>query len=166
MKRLKVIERFKRRKLIKHCCRNCHFLTKYTSAYGGQPWDEKDRLFWRPKGNRDNEYLAGIPEENRSYFRVYKVGCHRDEWESDYDEGFSRQPLKEKIWRNREGQCDFVEYPAGKTFPDTKERHREKEERRDREQNSRSNKIHIALGVAGLVMAAIFGVLSIVIGNR
>ena len=41
MKRLKVIERFKRLKPIKHCCRNCHFLAKYTSAYVVQPWMKK-----------------------------------------------------------------------------------------------------------------------------
>ena len=150
---------------MRHSCRNCHFLAKYTTAYGVQPWDEEDRLLWRPKGNRDNE--TRIPEENRSYFKVYKVGCYRDEWDSPYNEGFSRQSLKEEIWRNREGQCSFVEYPAGKTFPEAIERYREKKERRDREQNLLSNKRHIAITVAGIVITAIIGVLGIVIaGNR
>ena len=147
-------------------CRDCHFLTKYTTAYDPSPWDKEDRLFCHPKGNRDNEYLTKIPEENRSYFKVYKVGCYRDEWESAYDEGFSRQSIKEEIWMNREGQCSFVEYPAGKTFPEALERYREREERREREQKERSSKINIAIGVAGIVIGAIIGALSIVIGNR
>ena len=67
---------------------------------------------------------------------------------------------------NREGQCSFVEYPAGKTFPEALERYREREERREREQNSRSSKINIAIGAAGIVIGAIIGALSIVIGNR
>ena len=152
---------------MRHSCRNCHFLAKYTTAYGVQPWDKEDRLLWRPKGNRDNEYLTGIPEENRSAFKVYRVGCYRDVWDSPYNERFSRQSLKEEIWRNREGQCSFVEYPAGKTFPDAIERYREKEERRAREQSSRSSKLSIAIGVAGIVIGAVIGVLSIVVaGNR
>ena len=146
-------------------CRDCHFLTKYTTAYGPSPWDKEDRLLCQPKGKRDNEYLTRIPEENRGYFKVYKVGCYRGEWESAYDEKFSRQSLKEELWMNREGQCSFVNYPAGKTFPEALERYREKEERREREQNSRSNKITIAIAVAGVVITAIIGALSIV-GNR
>lgn len=145
---------------MRHSCRNCHFLAKYTTAYGIQPWDEEDRLLWRPKGNRGSE--PSIPEENRSYFKVFRVGCYRDVWDSPYNEGFSRQSLKEEIWRNREGQCSFVEYPAGKTFPDALERYREKEERRGLEQNSRSNKTSLVLTVVGIIIAVVFGVLSIV----
>lgn len=154
----------KRLNRMRHCCKNCHFLTKYTSAHGPRPWDKEDRLLWRPKGQRD---IDKFPEENRSSLRIYKVGCYRGEWESTYNEGFSRQSLKEEIWRNREGECSFVEYPAGKTFPEAIERYREKEERRAREQNSRSSKISIFIGVAGIVIGAVIGVLGLAIAaNR
>lgn len=78
---------------MRHCCLKCHFLLKYTTARGREPWDETDRLFWRPKGHRDDEDFAKIPVENRSAYRVYKVGCYKDEWNSPYA-GFTRQPLK------------------------------------------------------------------------
>ena len=108
------------------CCRDCHFLTKYTAAYGPQPWDQEDRDLCRPKGNRDNVYLARIPEENRSAFKIYSVGCGKSEWERAYDEfanGSSRQSLKEEILKKRErtGKCDFGEYLEGMTSPDAED---------------------------------------------
>jgi len=111
---------------MKHCCRNCHFLKKDTSAYGTQSWDKEDRDLCRPKGHRGNIYLTGIPEENRSAFKIYKVGCHKGEWERPYDElanGFSRQSLKDEILKKRErtGKCNFGEYHTEMTFPDAED---------------------------------------------
>ena len=139
---------------MKHCCRNCHFLTKYTSVYGTHTWDRKDRALCRPIGNRN---IDEVSEENRLHFRITTVGCYyKENWERPYNElanGSSRYSLKEKILRNRKGQCDFIEYPAGHTFPEAEERYRRKEARRDRKRNLR-------LTVAGLVI----GVLGILIG--
>lgn len=107
---------------MRNCCIDCHFLAKHTTAYGVQPWDKEDRLLWQPKGNRDDEYLANIPAENRSVFRVYKVGCYRDEWDSPY-EGFTKQSLKEEILKKRERtvKCNFGDYQEGMSFPDAED---------------------------------------------
>lgn len=117
---------------MRHCCLKCHFLAKHTTAYGVQSWDDKDRLYWRPKGNRDNEYLTNIPEEHRGKFRVYKVGCQRDEWDSPYNENFSSQSLKEEILKKRErtGKCNFGEYKKAKgmSFPAAEDLFRESRE--------------------------------------
>lgn len=107
---------------MRNYCIDCHFLVKHTTAYGVQPWDKEDRLLWQPKGNRDDEYLANIPAENRSVFRVYKVGCYRDEWDSPY-EGFTKQSLKEEILKKRERtvKCNFGDYQEGMSFPDAED---------------------------------------------
>lgn len=111
--------------MTKHCCRNCHFLTKTTSAYDTQTWDKEDRALCWPEGKRDRAYLANIPEENRRYYKVYKVGCYKNEWERNSDElvgGSSRQSLKKEILSNRKGQCFFVEYRAGEKCPEAEKR--------------------------------------------
>ena len=142
------------------CCRDCHFLTKHTSAYGIQSWDKEDRDLCRPKSNINN---PAIPEENRRFFKIYKVGCYKNEWERSYDEfadGSSRQSLKEEILRDREGQCFFVEYPAGTTFPEALERYHDRNEKRDRKQNFRSGVRNTVIGVVGLVIAVIIAIMN------
>jgi len=140
----------------RHCCRRCQFLTKNISAYGTQPWDKEDRVFCWPEGNRDKIYLSGIPEENRGYFKVYKVGCYKNEWERHYDDlagGSSRQSLKEEILRNREGQCFFVEYPAGRTFPEAEERFRVSRDTRHQKGSLFWTKVAVGVAILGVLIS-------------
>jgi len=151
----------------RHCCRRCHFLTKNTSAYGTQPWDKEDRVFCWPEGNRDKIYLSGIPEENRSAFKVYQVGCREKEWESVYDEfanGPSRQSLKEKILRSREGQCFFVKYRPGISFPDALELQRRSNELQAKRDADRRYKNNCIVSAITLFFVIISIIVSIIIG--
>ena len=112
---------------MKHCCRNCHFLKKDTSAYGTQSWDKEDRDYMSAKrSQRQRIPRPGFLRKTVAAFKISKVGCHKGEWERPYDElanGFSRQSLKDEILKKRErtGKCNFGEYHAGMTFPDAED---------------------------------------------
>lgn len=131
----------------RHCCRNCHFLSKYSSSLSDYPWDQEDRDECRPRNRED------LLQD----YRVEAVGCYKSIWSKEYDEfvnGSERQSLKREILKNRSESCFFVEYHAGMEYRIAEELFRV---RYDTRQLKRS----LSWTIKGLLVAAFSSLFSI-----
>ena len=87
----------------KHCCKECHFLSKDSDSYVSMdsdpnslsnPWDKEERDNFWPRYNRE-----GDPHkvQHHEYYRIRRVGCYKAIWAQEYDEhinGSLRESLK------------------------------------------------------------------------
>jgi len=109
MKRL-----IKRIKPIKHCCRECHFLSRKDSLHGHtNAWTKEER----EKGQ--------IKHKER-----FAVMCQQGIWDTGADPTLNSK-LEEILNKNRKGECFFIEYTRGMLFDTAAKLHRIRYENRN-----------------------------------
>ena len=123
-------------KLLKKCCRNCHFLSKYHVAHSGEVY----RNTWET--------------EERSALKVadhYAAECHKGIWSEGINPAIKNE-LKEILLKDRADNCFFIETHEGMSYQAADELFRL---RRDNIQLRKSYKYtQIALWIAALSLVA------------
>lgn len=129
---------------MKHCCRNCHFLTKESGIQGGMlsyslPWTGEERL----EGKAAEVYAEG-----------HNICCKRGIWDKRIDPELISK-LEEIIDENRAGDCFFIEYREGMSFEGATELHRTRYENRNLRRS-------FSIAVWGLYLSVIAALLNFI----
>ena len=94
-------------KPFRHCCKNCHFLTKTTDPRNGGyrfTWSKEDR-------------------EKMKISEHYSAECGRGIWSTGIDPKLNTK-ISEILVQNRKDTCFFIEHNDGLSFSGARELHR------------------------------------------
>lgn len=131
-----------REKVLKHTCRDCHFLTKiprgFERDFPPEPWSDNERKGPVVASQLEKTYLGRT---------IRYAKCHKGIWQ--YEKPVDRnQEIESELNKNRGYDCFFVEFRNGMDFDSATELYQKRtESRKFQKSMSRSN---IAIWIAAI----------------
>ena len=122
---------------MKHCCKNCHFLTKDHIWPNG----EERSFSWTPEERKN--FRLRIEEDHRAR-------CYRNVWNTGIDPTLQDR-LKEVLLQDRKGDCFFLEEHQGMSFQAAHELFQIRNDNRQLKRSYRYTQIGLWIAAVSLV---------------
>lgn len=129
-------------KRIKHCCRECHFLTREYPDGGRRSWTKEERVTGQMK-HKD----AASPM------------CREGVWDAGIDPELVSE-LEEILDENRKNRCFFIEYSKGMSYDAAAKLQRMRYENRNLKRSYQYTLWGLGIAGVGLVFNAVFQALN------